>query len=117
MSHWVLPQSGIPMSVTTAQRVTNSEKQTDEMKKRMDDFQLSVQSGWDERTSAVEPPSTDEQNILSLKKEDEEFTEEFDRAIKPEDAAGESPDGKSEEFGPNDWFNVEVGINLEEQGF
>ena len=31
------------MSVMTVQRVTNLEKKTDEMKKQMDDFQLSVQ--------------------------------------------------------------------------
>ena len=81
MSHWVSPHSGIPTSVTTVQRATNSEKQTDEMKKRMDDFQSSVQSGWDARTSAVELPPTDEQNIPSLEKDDEEFTEDFDRVI------------------------------------
>ena len=76
MGHWILPQCGIPTSVTTVQRATNSEKQTNEMKKRMDDFQSSVQSGWDARTSEVESPPTDEQNIPSLEKEDEEFTEE-----------------------------------------
>ena len=75
MSHWILPQLGIPTSVTMVQRVTNLEKQTDEMKKRMDEFQLSAQSGWDARTSTIELPSTDQLNVLSLKNEDEDFTE------------------------------------------
>ena len=66
MSHWILPQLGVPTSVTTVQRVTNLEKRTGEMKKRMDDFQPSVQSEWDARTSAVELPPTDEKNVLSL---------------------------------------------------
>ena len=79
MNHWVLPQLGIPMSVTTVQRATNIEKKTDDMKKRMDDFQSSVQSGWDARTSAVELPPTDEQSIPPLEGEDEEFIEEFNR--------------------------------------
>ena len=35
MSYWVLPESGIPVSVTTVQRVTNAEVSTDEMKSRM----------------------------------------------------------------------------------
>ena len=35
MSYWILPQSGTPISVTTVQRVTNLENQTDEMKKRI----------------------------------------------------------------------------------
>ena len=63
MSHWTLPQSGIPVSVTTVQRATNPEKQTDKMKRRMDDFQPSVQNRWDARTSAVELPPTDEKNV------------------------------------------------------
>ena len=85
MSHWILPQLGTPMSVTVVQRVTNLEKKTDEMKKRMDDFQPSVQKRWDARTSAVESPPTDEKNILSLENEDKEFVEGFDRVIKSEE--------------------------------
>ena len=117
MSHWILPQLGIPISVTVVQRVTNLEKKTDEMKKRMDDFQLSVQNRWDARTSTVKSPPTDEQNILSLEKEDEQFTEELNRVIKSKDLTDSSPDHESEEFGPDDLLNTEVGANLEEQGF
>ena len=105
------------MSVTTVQRMTNLEKKTDEMRKRMDDFQPSVQSEWDARTSAVELPSTNEQNVPSLEKEDEEFTEEFDGVTESEDSTDSGPDDESEEFGPDNWLNVEVGINLEEHGF
>eukprot|EP00978_Attheya_sp_CCMP212_P022616 scaffold67703_cov46-Attheya_sp.AAC.2 len=35
MPYWILPLSGIPVSVVTVQRMTNSEQQTDEWKKRM----------------------------------------------------------------------------------
>ena len=31
-SYWILPESGIPVSVTTVQRVTNAELSTDKMK-------------------------------------------------------------------------------------
>ena len=34
LSYWVLPSSGIPMSRTTVQRVTNLESQTEQCKKR-----------------------------------------------------------------------------------
>ena len=112
MSCWIQPQSGTPMSVMTVQRVTNLEKKTDEMKKQMDDFQPSVKRRWDAWTSAVESPPTDKQNILSLKKEDDESVEEFDRVIKSEDSADEPA-----ELGPDNLLNVEVGINLEEHGF
>ena len=77
MSHWVLPQSGVPILATAVQRVTNLEKQTDEMKKRMDNFQLSTQCRWDARTSTIESPPTDQSNIPSLETKDEEFAEEF----------------------------------------
>ena len=115
MSHWVLPQSGIPMSVTTVQRVTNWEKQTDEMKKRMDDFQQSVQSRWDARSSTIESPPTE--IALLLKNEDEECAEEFDRVIKSKDLADLNSNDETEEFGPDNWLNVEVGMSMEEQGF
>jgi hypothetical protein len=36
MSYWVLPESGIPISVTTVQRLTNDERNTDEMRKQTD---------------------------------------------------------------------------------
>jgi hypothetical protein len=35
MSYWLLPESGIPISATTVQRMTNDEKSTDEIQKRM----------------------------------------------------------------------------------
>ena len=113
MSHWIPPQSGIPMSVTRVQRATNLEKKTDEIQKRMDDFQLLVQSGWDARTSAVESPPTDEQNVLSLEKRDEEFIQEFNRVIESEDLTDNEPI----KLGPDDLLNVEVGFNLKEHGF
>ena len=114
MSHWVLPKLGIPTSVTTVQRVTNSEKQTDEMKKRMNDFQQSVQSAWDARSSTIESPPTE--IVPSLKNKDEEFIEEFNRVIESNDLADPNLDAEAE-FGPDNWLNMEVGVNLEERGF
>ena len=101
MSHWILPQLGTPMSVTTVQRVTNLEKKTDEMKKQKDDFQLSVQTRWDARTSTVESPPTDEKNVPSLENEDEEFVEGFNRVTKPDELVDESI-----KLGPDDLLNV-----------
>ena len=100
------------MSVTAVQRVTNLEKKTDEMKKQMDDFQMSVQNGWDARTSAVELPPTDEKNILSPEDEDEECAEGFDRVIKSEGLVDEPV-----KLGPDNLLNMEVGVNLKEHGF
>ena len=115
MSCWILAQSGIPMSVTTVQRVTNSEKQTNEMKNCMEDFQHSVQSKWNARTSTIELPQSDQQNVPSLENEDEEFTNKFERVIESEDLA-DSVDNEMEKLGPDDWLNMEVEIDMEEHG-
>ena len=42
MSHWILPRSGIPISCTTVQRLTNLEKQMDSWKTQMVEFQDNV---------------------------------------------------------------------------
>ena len=46
MSYLVLPESGIVISCTTVQRVTHLEKQTEEYKKRMNDFQQGLEGKW-----------------------------------------------------------------------
>ena len=42
MSYWVLPSSGIPMSRTTVQRVTNLESQTEQCKKRFEVYDRAI---------------------------------------------------------------------------
>jgi hypothetical protein len=39
MSYWILPESGIPISATTVQRMTNDERGTDEMQSRMAQYE------------------------------------------------------------------------------
>ena len=46
MSYWILPESGIPVSCTTVQRITNLEKQTDEYKERMKYFDVKLEQKW-----------------------------------------------------------------------
>ena len=43
MSYWILLESGIPVSCTTVQRIANLEKQTDEYKARMKDFDVKLE--------------------------------------------------------------------------
>ena len=42
MSYWVLPQSGIPISCITVQRITNSELATNEYKEKLESFNLKI---------------------------------------------------------------------------
>lgn len=39
MSYWILPDSAIPVSATTVQRLTNDERSTDEMKLQMNKYE------------------------------------------------------------------------------
>ena len=68
MSYWILPRSGIPISVTTVQRVTNLEKQTEALQAKMNDFHKAVERKW-KVTSTTLDHSRD-QNVLSLRDED-----------------------------------------------
>ena len=75
MSYWVLPESGIPISVTTLQRMTYLEKQTDEYKKQMNAFERGLKQRFDaqsadiSRTLKIIYPV----NIINLELENEEF--------------------------------------------
>ena len=43
MSYWILPEPGIVISCTAVQRITNIEKQTEEYKHQMNDFQITLE--------------------------------------------------------------------------
>ena len=87
MSHWILSDSGIPVSATTVQSITNLEKQTDEMKERLEDFEESVKQRWEARSSHIKSADyqldSDVPKVLVLEQEDDEFKEEFKRIIQP----------------------------------
>ena len=42
MSYWILPSSGIPISCTTVQRLTELEKKTDEWISKMEQYDHEV---------------------------------------------------------------------------
>jgi hypothetical protein len=83
MSYWILPSSGIPISATTVQRLTNDERHTDEMKSRMQRYEVKL-------TTVFEAPSADItrglgnvalNKIIDPENEDPEFYQEFTRVI------------------------------------
>ena len=69
MSFWILPESGIIISCTTVQRISNLEKQTDEYTRRMNDFQIKLEEKWTTTSSDISGQSRDGtiKNALSLK--------------------------------------------------
>ena len=83
MSYWILPQSGIPISATTVQRMTIDERNTDEMKSRMAMYsdKLKGTFGLPAATLSTALMDVDKSKIIDPDNEDPEFFEEFMRTI------------------------------------
>lgn len=119
MSYWILPSSGIPISCSTVQRLTNLEKQTDTYKERMNDFQSSLERRWNAGSAnlnvdVVGQGQGNENNVLDLEHEDEGFVNEYRRVINSDDVI-EADDLKPSEFGKDDPFlNMELGLRRAE---
>ena len=83
MSYWILPVSGIVISCTTVQRLTRSEKETDEWKARMSNYDTKISERLDVKNSDLtkQAQGIDRWNKLSIADEDPEFLEELNRVI------------------------------------
>ena len=77
MSYWIITESGITVSCTTVQRITNLEKQTDEYKARMKDFDVKLEQKWAVQYSDLKEQIQDvpQHKLICLEDEDEEFKE------------------------------------------
>ena len=90
MSYWVLTASGIPMSRTTVQRVTNLESQTEQCKKRFEVYNRSISDRFNAvyiEGNFIDTPNN-KPNIELLEDlagDNEIFHEEFARMIPNED--------------------------------
>ena len=68
ISYWILPESGIVISCTTVQHITDIERQTDEYKNRMINFKLKLEGKWTKMSSDKLGHTRDGtmRNLLSL---------------------------------------------------
>ena len=115
MSYWILPASGIPISCTTVQLVTEMEKKTDEFQEKMKRFNDIVNSriGDHVKSAVISPPDLNKvplESIIDLEGEDQEFYNEFNKAIS--DPSLQEVDDKPEaEFGLEDnYLGMKVGL-------
>jgi hypothetical protein len=101
ISYWILPGSGIPISCTTVQRLTNLEIQTDKWKARMLTFEKNLESKFEATSSDVMASTKDipGDKLLDLEREDRRFIEEFTRVI----------DNESIKHADEDVYDMEVG--------
>ena len=83
MSYWILPNSGIPISCVTVQKLTYLEQQTDVWKGRMDTFSRRLESKLNARSSllpSINAPDV-HRHILDINGESQEFIDEYNRVI------------------------------------
>ena len=68
MSYWILSVSGIVISCTTVQRLTRSEKETDECKSRISDYDTKIDERLDVKNSYLkkQEKGIDRWNKLSI---------------------------------------------------
>ena len=83
MSYWLLPISGIPISATTVQRMTNDEKATEEMQRRMAQYEEHLQSTFDAQSADLTRTLRDVHSsyIIDPENEDPGFYDDFTRVI------------------------------------
>ena len=112
MSYWIFPSSGIPISATSVQRITNLERQTMEYKKKMSEYDDMVKSRWSSSNIDLADTLNDgpRENVLSLEDESDEFKEEFRRVIDNEDVK-DAEDLTMNEIGERDpYIGMKLGL-------
>ena len=107
MSYWILPRSGIPISVVTVQRLTNLEQTTDEWKKRMDEYETHVQPKLQAKSAdvSIDQNEVRRESLLSLELEDDAFLQEYGRVINDPDVVE-----VDDEIAGDHFMNMEVGL-------
>ena len=90
MNYWVLPASGILMSITTVQQVTNLESQTEQCKKRFEVYGRAIADRFNEvyiEGNFIDTPNNKPNIELweDLAGDDDISNEDFSRVITNED--------------------------------
>jgi hypothetical protein len=113
MSYFILPSSGIPVSRTTVQRMTELEKQTDANRQRMTDFEKAIADRYKEGRLYSRGDKPDLEQWSELLETDPHFAEEFAQTFDNPDV-NEADD----EFDPDcydSYLNMELAIDRDGQ--
>ena len=83
MSYWLLTESGIPISATTVQRMTNDERASDEMKRRIEQYDERLKDVFETQSAEITRGLEDipSSHIIDPYNEDDEFFNDFSRVI------------------------------------
>ena len=113
MLYWILAASGIPISCTIVQRVTELEKKTDEFKGKMEKFNLKIETRIGDNVKNAKIPLHELDKIspgsmIDLERDDDIFHNEFTKAIN-DPSLKEADDETMTEYGITDQY---IGMKL-----
>jgi hypothetical protein len=113
MSYWILPDSGIPISASTVQRLTNDERSTDEVQERMSVFEDKVKAVFETQAADLTNSLHDVagNKIIDHEDEDPDFFDEFTRTIDEAALAHADADpSRTTEVGSDQYVGMELAL-------
>ena len=118
MSYWVVPLSGIPISVTTVQRLTNLEQQTTQWIRRCTEFDAKLEAKLALESAKLPNVASqhDQRFILDLESESPEFLEDFNRVINDETLKHADDDPPLERMEDDPYVTMTMGLPRGDDG-
>jgi hypothetical protein len=119
MSYWILPESGIPVSATTVQRLTNAERATDETRSRMLEYEEKLKTVFEAQSADITQTlrDIDVSKVIDPDNEDPGFFEEFAKVIDnaslhhaDDDVITATDDVKAMEVGSDQYIGMELAL-------
>jgi hypothetical protein len=116
MSYWILTQTGCVISRTTVQNITKLEKETDEMKIGIEEFDTEISRSFKEEEDltydGAKPNPEDWSEYLE---NDPDFQEEFDNIVNDKNVP-EADDNFTPDVFDDTYLNMELAIPRDEAG-
>jgi hypothetical protein len=114
MSYWILPTSGIPISATTVQRMTNDECNTDEIQEQITAYSSRINKICECKSAELDAHiyNVDSSKIINPDDKDPTFFEEFTRVIDNTHLphADDNVKGVTVEVGTDPYLRIELGL-------
>lgn len=108
MTYWILPETGIPISCDSVQRVTHAELLTDDMKTKCVAYTERITPLMDAAAGIIRPPDAPEYATFDFNNEEADFLTEFNRIIDDQELLHED-DKLNEILEQDDYIGMIVG--------
>jgi hypothetical protein len=117
MSYWVLTQTGTVISRTTVQRITNLDKETDEVKQSVNEFDVEVSRRFkeEEKDFTYDGAKPNPEDWSEYLENDAEFQEEFDNIVNDPNVP-EADDSFTPDVFGDTYLNMELAIPRDSDG-